>query len=569
MTDVRGRAILVPSHAAAEQLRRTIEDHRLAAGSGALVLPSLLTRADWRAALHADLPRPLAAVDGFEREVLLQAAARAAIADGCPPPFTIRPGLITEMLGFYDGVRRHGRTVDDFERVAVTALERDVDTDRGAVRMLEQTRFLVAAFRRYEARLADRGLLDEHGLRAAVLAAPSSRFTARHRRRRRSRGRHGRSLAVGFRPADAHRRALDPRDRRHRCRARRGAAGAAAPLASGARRGRRRHLRHAGGARAHRAGPGRGRVLAGARSRGGTDGDRARDVKRAHRRQPDVPLSRTAVVFKRPLPYVYLARQIFSSAGVPQQTFDALPLAAEPYAAAARPGLRRASIRASRRPRSSPSCARRSSRIDAAGRPSRLPAAGAASTAELSEARYLADPAELGRFAREWSVARASCSGPRAPRAARGGRAGIALGRRAAHGAPWHDHPLPRRARASAARAVARRGAPPQVRARRAHGLDAALREAHAPLRRCASPLCRDGGLRPPLDRAADVRSAPGHGRRPAARRRRRPLRRVRHDASGRADAARMARERRAEHLLSGLHAPGPSLARGRRRADG
>ena len=177
MTDVRGRAILVPSHAAAEQLRRTIEDHRLAAGSGALVLPSLLTRADWRAALHADLPRPLAAVDGFEREVLLQAAARAAIADGCPPPFTIRPGLITEMLGFYDGVRRHGRTVEDFERVAVTALEKDVDTDRGAVRMLEQTRFLVAAFRRYEARLADRGLLDEHGLGAAVLAAPSSRFT--------------------------------------------------------------------------------------------------------------------------------------------------------------------------------------------------------------------------------------------------------------------------------------------------------------------------------------------------------------------------------------------------------
>ena len=59
-----------------------------------------------------------------------------------------------------------------------------------------------------------------------------------------------------------------------------------------------------------------------------------RHVKRAHRQQPDVPLSRTAVVFKRPLPYVYLARQIFSSAGVPQQTFDALPLAAEPYAAA-------------------------------------------------------------------------------------------------------------------------------------------------------------------------------------------------------------------------------------------
>jgi len=45
-------------------------------------------------------------------------------------------------------------------------------------------------------------------------------------------------------------------------------------------------------------------------------------------------LDRRAVVFKRPLPYVYLARDVFSDAGVPYQTFDALPLAAEPYAAA-------------------------------------------------------------------------------------------------------------------------------------------------------------------------------------------------------------------------------------------
>ena len=48
---------------------------------------------------------------------------------------------------------------------------------------------------------------------------------------------------------------------------------------------------------------------------------------------PDDLASR-AVVFKRPLPYVYLARDVFADAGVPYQTFDALPLAAEPYAAA-------------------------------------------------------------------------------------------------------------------------------------------------------------------------------------------------------------------------------------------
>jgi RecB family exonuclease len=46
------------------------------------------------------------------------------------------------------------------------------------------------------------------------------------------------------------------------------------------------------------------------------------------------PLGRTAVVFQRPLPYLYLARQVFADAQVPYQALDALPLAAEPFAAA-------------------------------------------------------------------------------------------------------------------------------------------------------------------------------------------------------------------------------------------
>ena len=46
------------------------------------------------------------------------------------------------------------------------------------------------------------------------------------------------------------------------------------------------------------------------------------------------PLERTAVVFQRPLPYLYLARQVFPDAEIPYQALDALPLAAEPFAAA-------------------------------------------------------------------------------------------------------------------------------------------------------------------------------------------------------------------------------------------
>ena len=44
--------------------------------------------------------------------------------------------------------------------------------------------------------------------------------------------------------------------------------------------------------------------------------------------------SDAALIVRQRLPYVYVAREVLRSAGVPCQTFDALPLAAEPYAAA-------------------------------------------------------------------------------------------------------------------------------------------------------------------------------------------------------------------------------------------
>ena len=46
-----------------------------------------------------------------------------------------------------------------------------------------------------------------------------------------------------------------------------------------------------------------------------------------------IPLERTAIVFHRPLPYLYLSQQVLAEGQVPYQAADALPLAAEPYAA--------------------------------------------------------------------------------------------------------------------------------------------------------------------------------------------------------------------------------------------
>ena len=61
-----------------------------------------------------------------------------------------------------------------------------------------------------------------------------------------------------------------------------------------------------------------------------------RRIKARRRESPlDAPrLDRTAVVFSRPLPYVYVAGHVFDAARVPFQCDDALPLAAETGAAA-------------------------------------------------------------------------------------------------------------------------------------------------------------------------------------------------------------------------------------------
>ena len=73
------------------------------------------------------------------------------------------------MLELYDALHRNRRTVDDFERLVGTALESGASFDRGAARLLEETRFLAAAFRAYDVALAAAGLVDEHGLRARLL----------------------------------------------------------------------------------------------------------------------------------------------------------------------------------------------------------------------------------------------------------------------------------------------------------------------------------------------------------------------------------------------------------------
>jgi hypothetical protein len=86
--------------------------------------------------------------------------------------FQIRPGLVSEMLRFYDQLRRQSQHAARFDELMTEALEGDATTDRGAERLLAQTRFLVAAFRDYERRVAASGACDEHLLRERLLSEP-------------------------------------------------------------------------------------------------------------------------------------------------------------------------------------------------------------------------------------------------------------------------------------------------------------------------------------------------------------------------------------------------------------
>ena len=325
--------VLVPTRAAAEQLTRTLGD-RLGA---AAPLPRIGSRADLYDLLVERLPSAPRGLSAFDREAMLTAGAREAEESGTPPPFHVRPALIAEMLALYDHFRRAGRTVDDFDRLLTGELEPAAESDRGAQQLLEQTRFLSAAFRIYEARLLESATPDEHAMRATLIASPSPR-PLRHV-----------VIAVGdhpfdpdgFWPADvtlltsiagleridivstdgALEAGFEDRVRLafveiddHRLRESETAHHGPTLVVPGddyafAYRDREDELE------------GVARRLAGREQADDHDGV-GRD------------LSRTGLVVARPLPYLYLAREVFSGAGIPFQALDTLPLAAEPYAAA-------------------------------------------------------------------------------------------------------------------------------------------------------------------------------------------------------------------------------------------
>jgi RecB family exonuclease len=120
---------------------------------------------------------------------------------------------------------------------------------------------------------------------------------------------------------------------------------------------------------------------------------------RRHRSADVAPLHRTALVVRRPLPYLYVARHVFADGSVPFESLDTLPLAAEPYAAAL--DLVIESV-ATDFTRTSVMALLRSPHFQL-GESGPLPRTlVAALDAALAESRYLGGLQRLEQLAREW-----------------------------------------------------------------------------------------------------------------------------------------------------------------------
>ena len=327
--DARDRLVIVPTRAAAEHLVRSIED---AKDRAIAILPDFVTVAELVRRFAERLPTLRHELTGEEREVLLRVSCRAVMESGIRPPFSVRPGLLAEMVRFYDDLLRYQKDIDTFERLALGMLEPGAADDRGARQLVQQTRFLAAVFRDFERRSREYGV-DEHELRRAVLSE-AARRPYRHV-----------VVTATDRTVDAH--GLTPADWDLLARAPgiahldvlvtdRVLAGALHERLHGLLPGIQevRFEARSAGSEPIVVVPTAAAVVYVARDREEEVATFARRVKAAFRDGDLSSLDRAALIVHQPLPYIYLARGVLGSAGLPCQHFDTLPLAAEPYAAA-------------------------------------------------------------------------------------------------------------------------------------------------------------------------------------------------------------------------------------------
>jgi len=381
------RLVLIPTRAAARQIQPRVTP------------AECVTREELYDRLHARLADPPRRLTAIERDVIFQAAARAVAATGVQVSFRLRPGLVAEMLRFYDQLRRQSQHVTRFEELIEETLGSD-ELDQATARMRAQTQFLAGTFREYERRVRDAAACDEHLLRDR-LVAEAAIDPVQH-------------IVVtvpdwigdedGLYVADfdllARIPGLESLD----------IVATEAVLGSGFHE--RLHSWLPGIEEETSRDTASRPVLmippdAPSDEFWWTCRDReeelvafARQLRADQRAGDATPLDRRAIVFKRPLPYLYLAAEVFGAAAIPYQTAAALPLATEPAAAAIDLVL---DAVASRFTRSAIVALLRSPHFAFRDADDEVTSdsIGALDRA-LSEARYLGDPERLAELASDW-----------------------------------------------------------------------------------------------------------------------------------------------------------------------
>ena len=319
-------AVIVPTRSASEQVRSMLVARDLAE-----CVPAIVSRTDWYEWLRLRLPTPPNVLTLVQREVIVARAARDAIEAGVPPPFELKPGLIGELLSFYDELHRYQRSTDIFERLIVKDLEETAQADRGAKRLLKQSLFLVEAFRAYERRRATLSSVDEHTLRNLLLESELREMVS--------------ELVVTIPDQVAHPHGLYPVDFDLLSRMPRldciTIVATDAILDSGYRE-RLDDLLPGLAEESFVGSSDRPTIVVPDsteddlyfRWRDREEELRAVGRQLARRRQDDDLLpSSAAIVVQRPLPYLYLAPSVFDGFDVPASVGDGLPLATEPYVA--------------------------------------------------------------------------------------------------------------------------------------------------------------------------------------------------------------------------------------------
>lgn len=333
----RRRAVIVPTRAASELLRQSIERQLGQDRPAGVILPDFVTRVEFVERMGAAVRNARRLLSRAERLVLLELAAKRTAARPRigRAPFPLRPGLVEAMLDFYDELHRRQRPVRRFAESLFEQLKGERGVDRGTDSLIHQTCFLGFTFLAYERAVNAAGATDEHGLRRALLAEqpplPYEHVVA----------------AVADHPSDP--RGLWPADFDliGRLKGLRIVEIVVTDALHDAGFRERVESELPGIAEERHTGPATSPVLLVPQAGGALAGDEPicvmsrdredelRDVARTIRhvaRESGVVAS-TAVVFHRPLPYLYLAQRVFGDGRVPFQAFDALPLAAQPYAA--------------------------------------------------------------------------------------------------------------------------------------------------------------------------------------------------------------------------------------------